>query len=342
MTLPPATAAGKPEKTSYDPASPERVAVEVKIHYMIGNHDWFYHLPGAAYNRIRQKVVDTLGLAHPGNQIFPHEIAESPELREICRQHQVFVRHGDIYDGFNFEGDRDASSLGDCIVVELLNRFPAEVDRQIGNALPQATRNQLRELDNVRPLIVVPVWINGVLEQTCENPALKRRVKELWDKLVDDFLKNPYVRRRDKWWNPSDLVDKLEAALKFSQGISLGTASKVLGWVNDKFGSKPDRIYEHALKEKAFRSRTARFFVYGHTHHQEIVPLDLSTPEDSQDSIQHIYFNTGTWRRVHAPTKFDPSEQEFASFNVMTYLAFFKEDERKGRRFEHWNGSLGI
>ena len=109
VTLPPATRAGKPrQKISFDPASPDRVSVEVKIHYMVGNHDWFYHLPGPAYNRIRKKVVDALGLAHPGNQIFPHEIAESPELREICRQHQAFVRHGDIYDGFNFEGDRDA------------------------------------------------------------------------------------------------------------------------------------------------------------------------------------------------------------------------------------------
>jgi hypothetical protein len=27
---------------------------------------------------------------------------------------------------------------------------------------------------------------------------------------------------------------------------------------------------------------------------------------------------------------------------VMTYLAFFKDDERLGRPFEAWSGSLGV
>ena len=32
----------------------------------------------------------------------------------------------------------------------------------------------------------------------------------------------------------------------------------------------------------------------------------------------------------------------FAFYHVMTYLAFFREDERSGRPFETWSGTLGF
>ena len=57
-----------------------------------------------------------------------------------------------------------------------------------------------------------------------------------------------------------------------------------------------------------------------------------------------MYFNSGTWRRRHELAQYNPKEQEFLDFNVMTYIAFFdqKEDERKKRPFESWNGVLGV
>jgi hypothetical protein len=33
-------------------------------------------------------------------------------------------------------------------------------------------------------------------------------------------------------------------------------------------------------------------------------------------------------------------EQEFIGYHVMTYLAFYKEEERRGRPFEAWSGAL--
>src|SRR5512140_1569261 len=43
--LPPANARGEP-----DLDSKERVSIRVNIHYMIGNHDWYYHLPGKPFD----------------------------------------------------------------------------------------------------------------------------------------------------------------------------------------------------------------------------------------------------------------------------------------------------
>lgn len=38
----------------------------------------------------------------------------------------------------------------------------------------------------------------------------------------------------------------------------------------------------------------------------------------------------------------DPDQQEFMGHNVMSYVAFFKGDERYGRPFEVWTGTLGV
>jgi len=342
ITIPPATADGKPAKVSRNPDDPERVPVEVNIHYMVGNHDWFYHLPGPAYDKIRQSAVDAVGLTTPANAPFPHDPAESPLIEGLFDTHRVFARHGDIYDPYNYEEEhgRNASSLGDAVVVELLNRFPAEVTKRMGNRLPPACLNGLKELDNVRPVLVVPIWINGLLNRTCDDPEQIQQVKNIWDGLADDFLNLPFVRSRDATLDFFDGVDKLEWALKFSKGASFGTISQLVTWVKDKMGGTEFSYFQTAYTEPAFQNKTARFIVHGHTHHREIVPLDSA--DLGRARLDQMYLNSGTWRRVHELARFNPKEQEFMGYHEMTYFAFFKDDERKGRPFEVWSGTLGV
>jgi UDP-2,3-diacylglucosamine pyrophosphatase LpxH len=321
------------------PPASEHVPVEVKIHYMVGNHDWFYHLPGPAYDAIRRGVVEHMGLSHPFDQPFPHDPSENEELLAVMRRHRVMARHGDIYDPFNFEGDRDTSSLGDAIVIELLNRFAVDVNERLGADLPESTLAGLREIDNVRPLLLAPVWIDGLLERTCSFPSLRKQVKLSWDRLADHFLSLDFVRQRDSW-SPNDLVDGLQKALKFSQKLSVGWASKITAWLYSLRGPGDESYSHHALTEQDFRNRRAAHIVYGHTHHVETVALDASYEEGRV--LNQVYFNSGTWRRVHCPTRLAPSEHEFVPHDVMTYLAFFQGDERKGRSYETWSGTLGL
>jgi hypothetical protein len=49
-----------------------RIGVKINIHYMTGNHDWYYHLPGAAFDAIRQEIIEALGLCN-SKRPFPHE-----------------------------------------------------------------------------------------------------------------------------------------------------------------------------------------------------------------------------------------------------------------------------
>ncbi|MCH7812714.1 MAG: hypothetical protein IID40_01710 [Planctomycetes bacterium] len=337
ITIPQATK-GQPKSVDHDRDAAGRQAVKVNIHYLVGNHDWFFHLADEGFNDIRAAVVKALGLANPPDTPFPHDPEESSVICRLYREHRVYARHGDIYDPFNYEDDRDASSLGDAIVIELLNRFAQGVAGDKSIDLNARCLAGLREVDNVRPLLLVPVWINGLLDQWCADKTQAKKVKQVWDGLVDEFLKLPFVRARDKFFQLNDLVDKLERGLRLSTGFSLRRLSQVLVWWNEHVGTGRDAFYKHALGERAFRNRNARFIVYGHTHRHEVVPLDSVSNGD--ELINQIYLNSGTWRRVHELARSNPKEQEFIDYDVMTYLAFFKEDERGGRRFESWSGVL--
>ena len=317
----------------------EQCPVPVRIHYLVGNHDWFFHLPGPGYDAIRARVVEAMGLANPATQPFPHDPRESDELMAAQRRHKLFARHGDIYDPFNYEQDRDMSSLGDAIVIELLNRFSVQVESELGEDLPIQTLLGLREIDNIRPLVLVPVWIDGLLERTCAFPELRKKVKLIWDALADRFLDLNFVRQRDTW-NPADLVDGLQKALKFSKFLSLDSASALAQWLLKLRGASSDSYYEHAMAEQDFRNRRAKHIVYGHTHAAETVPLDASFADGHV--LNQVYFNSGTWRRVYRQTQFSATEHEFIPADTMTYLAFFQGDERKGRPYEMWNASLAV
>jgi hypothetical protein len=305
----------------------------------VGNHDWFFHLPGNCYDLLREAIIRQMGLANAPGRPFPHDPAEDHELLDCLHRHRVFARHGDEFDPFNFEGERDASSLGDCIVIELLNRFASTVELEMMDDLPASTILGLRELDNVRPILMVPVWIDGLLERTCALASQRKHVKQIWDRLADDFLSLSFVRNRDTW-SPNDLVDGLQRALKFSKRIPIGWASSIIEWINDMQGPGSSSYFKHALAEPDFRNRRARHIVYGHTHTAESVPLDASYADGYV--LNQLYFNSGTWRRVHRPTQFAPGEHEFIASDVMTYLAFFANGERGGRPFETWSGTLAV
>lgn len=333
IEVPCATAAGRPDHDG------DWQPVLVRTHYMVGNHDWPLHLRGPGFDMLRQKVAHHLGLANVHNAPFPHEPAESEELLDALRRHRVLARHGDVFDPLNFVQDRDASSIGDAIVIELVQRFAAEVEAELGTDLPNATLAGLREIDHIRPLLLVPVWLDGLLERTCTAPAIRKQIKQVWDNLADDFLDLDIVRQGDTA-SPLDLVDGLAGALKFSRRLSLGWSAKISGWLQSLRGAASDSYYTHALAEPDFRNRRARHIVYGHTHQAESLPLDASYADSLV--LNQMYFNSGTWRRVYRPTQFSRGEHEFIPHECLGYLSFFQGDERSGRPYESWSGTLGI
>jgi UDP-2,3-diacylglucosamine pyrophosphatase LpxH len=332
VLLPPADARGKP-----DTDSRERIPIRVRIHYMIGNHDWYYHLPGSPYDEIRKSVIESMGLCNDFNP-FAYELEEYPALRETLASYQVFVRHGDYYDKFNFnrEKGRDHATLGDVFTMDVCNRYPVEVQKRFGDQLPIGIIDSLRRITNVRPALATPLWISGQIRRHAGSTALETELKKVWDDLCDQFLQLDVVREADKSFK-FDIVDAMQLLVKISKRTSFETVNDVVIWVHDRLRENERSLAENALQEPAFLNNSARFVVYGHTHHHEIVPLDADgEPPHEQDQF---YINSGTWRSYYDLAVKDPKEQKFVQYQTLTYLTFYKDGERAGRLFETWSGA---
>jgi|WetSurMetagenome_2_1015567.scaffolds.fasta_scaffold55509_3 UDP-2,3-diacylglucosamine pyrophosphatase LpxH len=315
-----------------------QVVVKVRIFYMVGNHDWYYHLPGEAFDSIRKELIDAMGLANPIGP-FPHELHESETLKELLSSYQVYAQHGDLYDTFNFnkEEGRDSSTIGDAFAVEIINRFPVEARNYMKNDLPEDFLDNLRELVNVRPALATPLWISSQLRQNNISEDVQKKFKNLWDELANEFLKLPIVRSADKR-GKLDVVDGLQLAIKLTDRFSFKTIDDLVVWIRKKFWSEEITYSKHALKEAAFLNHSALFIVYGHTHHYEIVPLESLPP--ALHPTNQMYFNSGTWHTYFDLAVYKPQEQKFIPYQVLSYLTFFKGDESRGRHFETWSGAF--
>jgi hypothetical protein len=161
-------------------------------------------------------------------------------------------------------------------------------------------------------------------------------LKRVWDDLCDEFLQLEAVRQEDKSFS-FDVVDMLEIALKISKRTSFETLNDIVLWVRDRLWDSDRSFASHALKEPAFLDGTARYIVYGHTHHHEIISLDSSG--EPPNATNQFYFNSGTWHSYFDLAIKDPAQQKFIPYETLTYLTFYKDDERGGQFFETWSGA---
>lgn len=333
LRLPAAGRRGKPSRWPWRSAR-----LPVRLHYMVGNHDWYYHLPGPAFDSIREMVIAAFGLENDAGP-FPHEAGESPALNRLLDRYGVCARHGDCHDPFNYDSlkGRTAASLGDAFAVEVVNRFPLEVEKRLGTQVPPGFVASLRELTNVRPALATPLWISGQLRENKLPEAQQRKLKAIWDDLGRQFLALDFVREADRRFK-LDLVDGMKIFLSLTRRASFKTLDEIVVWLRGRKWSGDISFTQNALKEKAFLEGRAQFVVYGHTHHHEVVPLD--TIPQTPHSTSQMYLNSGTWHTYHDLAVHKPKDQKFIPYQVLTYLAFFEGDESRGRRFETWSGTF--
>jgi len=117
--------------------------------------------------------------------------------------------------------------------------------------------------------------------------------------------------------------------------ISLDTIDSLIFRLQNRGTASGERSFARfALKEPSFVDNTARYIVYGHTHHHETVPLDYDDIGGNQ-----IYFNSGTWHTYFDLARKDPTEKKFIPYKALTYITFYKDDEHDERHFETWSGA---
>jgi len=322
LRLPPVNGRGQP-----DFYSRERIAPRVRIHYMVGNHDWYYHLPGQAYDEIRREVIAFLGLTNYASP-FPHDAAESGLLTGLFLEYGLTARHGDIFDPFNYnpQTGRDSAAMSDFFACEVVFRFPLELERRHALELPPAAREAAYRVTSVRPLLGSPLWLRQELQALTTSPRLERIIKRTWNEVVDRFLQMDEVRSQAKSLGLTKFR-ALQTLLSVSKTASFSTVSGISGWMSQHFGESGPSLASHARHEPDIRERRARFVVYGHTHQHEVIALD--SPRVSPRESRQVYINTGAWG-----TFMDLRQK--SRFNLLSCLALYHQDERGGRTFEPW------
>lgn len=324
-----------------------RIPLKVRFHYMVGNHDWYYCLKGEAFDAIRREIIQALGLSNTPDP-FPTDLRkykpeyswdedDAPQIRKLFEEYKVFARHGDLFDSFNFnrETGRAHATLGDALAMEVINKFPEALKH--GEGFDPILVEKLSEITNVRPALATPLWVNAQLTALSQQNMLGRggenELKKIWDRLAEEFLELDFVKQADKSFE-FDVVDALQAGIKLSKLVSFETIDKLT--LRLQGGKKRGDIsfVQHALLEPAFLDKSARYFVYGHTHHQETVALEHATSIGDQ-----VYFNSGTWHTYFDLARNNPRQKRFVPYKAITYITFYKEHEHDERRFETWTGA---
>lgn len=313
-------------------------AIPVRLHYMVGDADWPLHLPGPEMSRVRASIVDALGLANSAAAPFPHEPREDAQLNLVLRKHRVFARHGDVYDSLSFSGHRDRASLVDLLLIEGLMPFRFEIQHGLGDQLPPSAQLGIQELDYVRPVVMAPLCLRQMMEISCPVRSLQFEIKNCWDRIVDKMM--PLIDQIDRHQSLGVRhLDALESLLKFRDQDDDLWGSRMLAWLREQSGGRSASYSKFAMEEADFRNRRAKQIVFGHTHTDESVPLDASFADGYV--LSQLYLNSGTWRRVYMPTSGASDWSEFLPAEKMTYLTFYRDDERQGAPYEVWSGMLG-
>ena len=291
----------------------DQLDVPVKMTYIMGNHDRLIN----DYPETRIQVAKCLGMSN----VFRFEKEPFP-LEKVWKDYRTLARHGNSYDQFNPQG---RSSIGDAIVIDLIGKFPklmAGDDRVSEDVL-----GLLEEIEFVRPYVDVPMWLESLSLGEQGGKALIKSVLGCWNDIIDDFLKIDFIREqtKDMWL----LRRAIQFGLKTFGRLALH--KYVVRACSKMLMSNGNGYDEHASKEAAL-DKDVDFVVYGHTHKQSLVPLRKI------EGKPKVYFNTGTWTKVHMKDVFG-DQVGFQSWQVMSFVNIFNNERM--HRFEVWNGSLG-
>jgi UDP-2,3-diacylglucosamine pyrophosphatase LpxH len=327
---------GKPRARDVD------FPVQVKLHYLPGNHDRLAN----ATPRMRIRVRESLGLSPGGDSPFPHVL--------VCADPRVLVRHGHEYDRFNFSADYSGRAIpasigeseygqptfGDFVTVQLASRLPNlfrkyHGDRAIlDSPVLRMLYVRLLEFDDLRPQSALPDFMLEIPGSGLLETAIWRELRPVIRLLLDELSEQEFLWR----WLHRLRVSWLIRLALWSRVWRLGLPLWLIRLAAGRMSSDAEGPERFAAREEVIREKRARLVIAGHTHQPQVA--HLSTTE----GLKQYYVDTGTWRnRVLASDR----RTSFGRLKALTYVVVYGSDEDASHRhptaskqesFDFWSG----
>jgi UDP-2,3-diacylglucosamine pyrophosphatase LpxH len=283
----------------------------LETRYIYGNHDYMVQLS----EELRKILVGFLSLPHDPKKPFPLTFSDG--------ESSTYATHGHSVDAVNWHRAEEGYwALGDAVVLRVVNRFAALACERLGLALSTVTGRLLQELDNVEPMIDIPVYVRWLAERSLTIKTHRETVEQTWKDVVNDFLSIPEFHDRGYSDGPFKM---LRTAFELSTHISLTEMFTKYSAIFQTGGGSNYR--EEALRLSRQHPQY-RFILFGHTHGPMFVPIS------SDGGRSSFYVNTGCWRRVLTRTSRD-EDGSFVGRRMTTYFVVDDSDMSPERYHFH-------
>lgn len=284
-----------------------------EIIYVFGNHDgMLQQFP------ICQEVIRQFLSAHPevGKRLrfVPFYVSEELDL---------YIEHGHLLDPFN-HSDSNQPPLGDVINILIVNRFvELTVARLKANGYSEEfigrMHAQLHDIEYLRPLALVPVWIEAVArnhDAHPENRGKQKTIREILISVVSKILQDPQMTR---YMTQQLRLPKPILYFIIKLTLRLPATLPLLSFITSKLVRRThSNKYQYKAAQKIYKERGYRLSAFGHTHIPGVQPLSQSA----------YYFNTGSWKPVINLFKY--SKEDLVELEYLNPDVQFNKVERSG------------
>lgn len=251
--------------------------------YVFGNHDGILESCPQSHRFIRQQISDKTD-NHARIHFLPFFEFEPLEL---------YVEHGHRFDPYN-GGRHFYPVLGDVVNVLIVNRIVDLTVKRLeehGYAKSSITKihKQLHNIEYLRPLSLLPVWIQKIATQASAEQGTATHLKP-FDKILRKVLSDTLLDSEMIALVTNRLhIPKALFGLILKLTLRVPAILPLVSFIASKITRKThsnDTQYREAL---TIAQKTGlRLIAFGHTHIPGIKPLGSNA----------YFFNTGSWKPV--------------------------------------------
>lgn len=289
-----------------------------KIVYVIGNHDGLLEIYPNAQKLIKNKLLE--GLSSELTESNPIKFVNCYENKELG----LYVEHGHRLDPHNLYDSTQKPPLGDVINILIVNRFLEKTVNKLkeygySEDVINKIKNRLHDIEYIRPLVLIPLWIETIAKENESEPESKGKKESLQTilrSIIAEILLDKNMSRY--------IVNKLHIPMFILHSaakllIRLPQVMPLVSYICTRLVRRThSNRFQIKVATKLSEEKGYKLICFGHTH----IPFFKALSPTS------YYFNTASWTPVINLFKFD--EYEMPTEEILTLDEHFKKVERCG------------